>query len=182
MIRLAGADPTFASWALPIVLLFRRPSSAIKICSRSLSRSSQRASRLLVVPSRVRLREFGQVNAGRPRRGGGPVIPQLVRGVRDDRGQQPGQVIVQGGQHKLGGPPVRARGGLGVKPVFQDIEVETRKLDRAELVDPLVDPVKLKSFVRGPDVTDDLVELAEGPAIDFMQRWRGRRRRGSNRW
>ena len=89
-------------------------------------------------------------------------------------------MIVQPGEHKLRGPAVGARGGLGVKPVFQDIEVEARKLDGAELVDPLMDPVKLKPFVGGPDVADDLVELPESPAIDRMQPCPGRRSSGSN--
>ena len=76
------------------------------------------------------------------------------------------------GQHELGGPAVGARGRLGVEPVLQDVEVEARELDGAELVNPLVDPVKLKPLVCGPDVTNHLVELAQGPAIDFMQRAR----------
>ncbi len=169
---------TLASWALPICLLFRRPSSATSTCSRSSSSSSQRASRFSSSHS-----GSGSGNSVRWTLGGlsgvaGPVIPRLLGRVRDDRGQQPGQVVVQPGQHELRGARVGAVGGLGVEPVLEHVEVEARQLDRAELVDPLIDPVELEPLVGRPDVADHAVELAERPAVDLVQGWRGRPRRG----
>ena len=98
------------------------------------------------------------------------VIPRLLGGVRNDRGQQPGQVVVQPGQDELGGSTVGAVGGLGIKAVLEHVEVEARKLDRDELVDPLIDPVELEPLVSGCDVADHLVELAQSPEIDLVQR------------
>ena len=83
---------TFASWALPIVLLFRRPSSATSTCSRSSSSSSQRASRCSSSHRGSGSGNSARWTLERPVAAGGPVIPRLLGGVRDDRGQQPGQV------------------------------------------------------------------------------------------
>ncbi len=134
---------TLASWALPICLALPQTFERDQDLLAELEQLVPAGVAGLVVPPRVWLRELRQVNAGRPRTGRAG-IPRLLGGVRDDRGQEPGQVIVQPRQHKLGGPAVGARGCLGVKPVFQYVEVKTRKLNRAKLVYPLVDPVKLE--------------------------------------
>ena len=125
----------------------------------------------LVVPPGVGLGELGQVDARPPFGAGGPVVPRLLGGVRDDRGEQPGQGVVQPGQHELRGAAVGAVGRLGIEPVLQHVQVEARQLHRAELVDPLIDPVELEPFVGRPDVADHPVELARAPS--------GRSRAGS---
>ena len=84
--------------------------------------------------------------AGLPGRAG-EEVPELLGRVRDDRGQQPGQDVVQPGQDELRGAAVGAVGRLGVEAVLEDVEVEARQLDRAELVDPLIDPVELEPLV-----------------------------------
>ena len=85
--------------------------------------------------------------------------------------------VVQPGQDELRGAAVGAVRGLGVEAVLEHVEVEARELHRAELVDPLVDPVELEPLVGRPDVADHLVELAERPAVDLVQRGRVDRRR-----
>ena len=72
----------------------------------------------IIVP-RGSAREIPPGERLRACRRGRPIIPRFIGGVRDDRGQQAGQVIVQPRQDKLGGPAVGARGGLGIEPVLQ---------------------------------------------------------------
>ena len=167
-----GRDRHFGLLALPIVLFFLRPSRRDQDLLAELEQLVPAGIAPVVVPARVRLRELRQVNACWLAGRSGPVLPQLVGRVRNDRGQQPGQVIVQGGQYKLGGLTVAARRVPRRRADPSRRRGKSSKLDGAELVDPLIDPVKLEPFVRRPDVADHLVELAQSPAIDFVQRGR----------
>ena len=158
---------TLASWSCRFAC-----SSAALQARRGLARAARSARpserRAVVIPARVSLGEFCQMNARRFLVFAAGVIPRLFGGMRNNRCQKPCQVIVQPCQHELGRPAVGLDGRIGVKAVFDDVEIEARQLDDAELVDPLIDPVKLESFVSFPDVTDNLVELAEQPAVDFV--------------
>ena len=130
-----------------------------------------------IVPGGVGLGPLGQVDArGRVRRLRHE-LPEFLGRVRDDRREQAGQRVVEPGQDELRGAAVGAVGVLGVEPVLEDVEIEARQLDRAELVDPLIDAVELELLVGRADVADHLVELPQGPAVDLVQGF-GSHRRG----
>ncbi len=173
----AVAIRTRASWALPMTFSLRSPSSANSTCSRSASSSLQRASRLVVPPGSAS-GNSARWTLDRGPSGRRPELPQLLGRVRDDRGEQPGQGVVQPGQDELRGAAVGAVGRLGVEPVLEDVEIKARQLHRAELVDPLIDPVELELLVGRADVADHPVELPEGPAVDLVQGRRVDRLRG----
>src|SRR5262249_39395672 len=63
---------------------------------------------LVVVPTKIGLRKFGQVDADRLLRHRRQVAPRLLSRMRDDRGHKTRERIVQSGEHKLRGLPVRS--------------------------------------------------------------------------
>ena len=100
---------TTASWRLPIVLLFRNAFQCDQASSREHRGGSPNARRVRRRPMRIGLGELGEVDAGRLARAGRHVIPRFLGGVRDDRGQDPGQGVMEPGQDELGGAAVGAR-------------------------------------------------------------------------
>jgi hypothetical protein len=72
-------------------------------------------------------------------------------------------------QRCLGRPPAWGSGGKRIKPIFQDIEVESAHLHGTEILDAVVNRVELKPIVGFPNSGNQFLELMEGPPINFIK-------------
>jgi hypothetical protein len=55
-----------------------------------------------------------------------------------------------------------------VEPVLQDIEIEGAHLDRTEILDTVINDVKLKMLVGLPNPLDQFLKSVEGPSVYLM--------------
>ena len=63
--------------------------------------------------------------------------------------------------------PVHVVGQGDIEPVFQHIEIERRQIDRAEVVERMVDGVKFIVRIGLPHALDELVQAADDEPVDL---------------
>src|SRR5262250_2644151 len=95
----------------------------------------------VVEPFARRVREALEVHALAVR--AGRVTPRLLGGEREDRRHQPHQPAEHVEADRLGRAPPRVVRQRGVEPVLDDVEIERRQVDRAEVVHGVEDRVEL---------------------------------------
>src|SRR5215467_9326318 len=121
----------------------------------------------VVEPLARRVREAFEVHALASH--AGHVAPRLLRGEREDRRHEPRQPAEDVEADGLGSAPPRVVGQRGVEPVLDDVEVERREVDRAEVVDGVEDRVELVVVVGAPDAADQPRQPIEDPAVNLVQ-------------
>ncbi len=99
----------------------------------------------------------------------GHVAPRFLGREREDGRHEPRQRAEDVEAHGLRRAPPRVVGQRGVEPVLDDVEVERRQIDRAEIVHGVEDRVELVLVVGAPDAGDQAREAIEDPAIDLVQ-------------
>src|SRR4029453_343187 len=92
------------------------------------------------------------------------VPPDLLRRKRQNRRQPPRHGLGDPVQRRLRGTAWLAVRACRVEAGLDDVEVEASEIDYAEVVDLLVDEVKLVVAVSGDDISLKLARALGGPA------------------
>ena len=101
------------------------------------------------------------------------MLPHLVGGERQHRRDRGGEHVGEAPQHGLRRAPSRVVGVRAVQPVLEEVEVDRRQVDVAEVVDGVVDDVELVVAVGPFDSARQLPAPAQEERID---RWQAIRR------
>ena len=99
----------------------------------------------------------------------GHVAPRLLGGERQDGRHESREDAEHVEADGLGRAPPRVVGVRGVEPVLDDVEIERREVDRAEVVHPVEDRVELVFVVGAPHAADQARQPIEDPAVDLVQ-------------
>ena len=67
---------------------------------------------------------------------------------------------------ELGGAAAGRIRGVAVHPVFGDVDVKAAEIDRAKMIDAVIDLVELEGGIRVPAFSDDMIESIKNPAVD----------------
>ena len=97
------------------------------------------------------------------------MTPCLLGGEYQNRREQTTQRIENFMHRELGRAAARRIGGVAIHPVFGDIDVEAAEIDRAEVIDAMVNLVELEGCIGVPAFRDDMIEPIENPAIDYCR-------------
>ena len=66
----------------------------------------------------------------------------------------------------LRGAAARRIERIAIHPVFRDVDVKAAQIDRAKLVECVINLVKLERFVGGPAIGNHMIKPLQNPAID----------------
>ena len=67
---------------------------------------------------------------------------------------------------RLGSAPTRRIRRVAIHPVLGDVDVKTAEVDRAKLIQGVINLVKLEELISRSAIADHLIEPFEDPAID----------------
>jgi hypothetical protein len=65
--------------------------------------------------------------------------------------------------------PAPGTGRKRIKPILQDIEIEGAHLDRAKILNAMVDRVELETLITLANPGDEFLKLMECPSVHFMK-------------
>src|SRR6266480_84957 len=94
------------------------------------------------------------------------MTPRLLGRENENWRQQSAERIEDFVHGNLGGPTAWRIRRVAVHPVFGDVDVQAAQVYRAEVVERVVNLVKLERFVCGSTVGDHMIEPLQNPAID----------------
>lgn len=80
----------------------------------------------------------------------GKIRPDLLRSEGDHRREQQGQIPQDAVDGGLCSPTLHRIGGLGIKAVFEHIQIEVGHIHRAEVVYRMINNVELKPIISRP--------------------------------
>src|ERR1700693_1624433 len=58
---------------------------------------------------------------------------------------------------------------VAVHPIFGDVDIRTAEIDRAELIERVINRVKLERFISGSTSSGHLIQSLKNPAINKRQ-------------
>ena len=160
--RLSQCKTTAASSALPISFSWRAFSIAWPMTPRSLSNSSTSALNDESRKLRLRLRKQLQVH----RAAAAEITPRFFRGEDQDRREQPAKRVEDLAHRRLRRAAARRIGRVAIHPVLGDVDVEAAQVDRAELVERVINLVEFVGRVGRAAIRDHVLQPIENPAID----------------
>src|SRR5438105_5099902 len=69
----------------------------------------------------------------------------------------------------LGGTTAGRIRRVAVHPIFGDVDIETAKIHRAELIERVINRVKLERFISGSTSSGHIIQPFQNPAINKRQ-------------
>ena len=97
------------------------------------------------------------------------VSPELVRGDREERCEQPRQSVGDRVDHGLRRPPLGRAGAQRVETVLRDIDIKRAQIDGQKIVQCVRDRLKFVSVVCSKDLLRRLTVAGEYVSVDFLQ-------------
>src|SRR5437588_9574734 len=93
------------------------------------------------------------------------VLPRFLGGEHEHWGKQLAKRHENLLHRSLGGATTRRNRSIAIHPVLGDVDVKTTQVDRAKLVDRMINFVKLECFVSGATIANHLIEPLQNPTI-----------------
>src|SRR4029077_8028090 len=97
------------------------------------------------------------------------VFPDLVGSESKQRRKHSCQRVRDQVKRGLRRTPRQATWRVGIKPILQDVEISRGKRDGGEVIERVIDGVKLICFISFADRSNYLVKLSQRPAVSFKQ-------------
>src|SRR6266478_2708963 len=92
--------------------------------------------------------------------------PCFLGGENENRREQTAKRVEDFAHGRLCGASTSRVCGIAIHPVFRHVDVETAQIDRAKLIERVINLVKLERFVSRSTIGRYLIEPLENPGID----------------
>src|SRR5216684_3177179 len=92
--------------------------------------------------------------------------PRFLGGKSKKRGEQFAKHVEDFVHHRLRRATARRIRGVAIHPIFGDIDVEAAEIDRTELIERVINLMKLEYFVGGSTISSHLVQSLKNPTVD----------------